>query len=176
MHPHPERWNRNLGCVLCLEDGDPLYSHAYELWCGPCLTKSAGHVARIGIEAREMRKGMQVKGAELKRRRAESLKVLRKLAPKIKERDNNTCRECGKQDSTDCTIDHIRPISFGGTDKETNLRILCGLCNSQKNNRPYTNTGFVRMKAEVNSGAIFIDGNGKRREPQESDVYPQRHR
>lgn len=54
-------------------------------------------------------------------------------AREIYERDAYRCRECG--DWHDLTIDHIIPRSKGGTNEETNLRVLCRSCNSKKGAR-----------------------------------------
>ena len=149
LHPHPERWNRNLGCVICMKEDGILRSHAYELWCKPCLEKAAGHVARIAGEAREMRKAMKVNSDELKARRVKSRSLMRTLGPKVKERDNYTCQACGKRDPDDCTIDHKRPLQFGGTDDMNNLQVFCKSCNSRKNSRPYINTVERTRRAEI---------------------------
>lgn len=44
--------------------------------------------------------------------------------------DLAVCSECGATD--DLTIDHITPLSRGGTDDIDNLRFLCQSCNSKK--------------------------------------------
>lgn len=49
------------------------------------------------------------------------------------ERDNFTCSRCGAR--TMLTIDHIVPVSKGGLTVLSNLRTLCSVCNSKKNNR-----------------------------------------
>jgi hypothetical protein len=43
---------------------------------------------------------------------------------------NFKCVICGK--SENLTIDHIKPVSLGGSDKIENLQILCKPCNSKK--------------------------------------------
>jgi 5-methylcytosine-specific restriction endonuclease McrA len=45
-------------------------------------------------------------------------------------RDRYRCRFCGSHH--DLTIDHIYPVSRGGTNELTNLQTLCRRCNSSK--------------------------------------------
>jgi len=52
--------------------------------------------------------------------------VFKKLLHKYKFR----CVECGSEEKL--TIDHIKPVSKGGTDDLSNLQILCKSCNSRK--------------------------------------------
>lgn len=49
------------------------------------------------------------------------------------DRDGCRCAECGSE--ADLTIDHIVPVSRGGTDDLGNLRLLCRPCNSKKGDR-----------------------------------------
>lgn len=52
------------------------------------------------------------------------------------KRDNYTCVECGarKEDGVTLHIDHIIPISKGGSDELDNLQTLCSDCNLNKSN------------------------------------------
>lgn len=52
------------------------------------------------------------------------------LRKTVFERDAYRCRECG--DHHDLVIDHIFPISRGGTNAVENLQTLCGKCNTVK--------------------------------------------
>ena len=54
-------------------------------------------------------------------------------APVVFERDGPLCSSCGSLD--DLTIDHIKPLSRGGTNTLDNLTPLCRSCNSSKGNR-----------------------------------------
>ena len=45
-------------------------------------------------------------------------------------RDNNTCVYCG-QPATE--VDHVTPVSRGGSHKLNNLVASCKRCNAQKN-------------------------------------------
>jgi hypothetical protein len=50
---------------------------------------------------------------------------------RIMSRDGSQCQKCGA--TADLTIDHIQHWSRGGTNGDSNLRILCRSCNSQRN-------------------------------------------
>ena len=163
LHPHPERWSRALGCVLCMTTKVEMRSHAYELWCVPCLEKAAGHIARIATEARAQRKLMRLPQEELKKRRNQSRHAMRKLRTVIGERDNWTCHECGKFCDDDAHIDHIRPIVFGGTEDPENLQVLCSKCNSHKGPRASPRTSQIQAQAMANSktGSFIFNPRNK---------------
>jgi 5-methylcytosine-specific restriction endonuclease McrA len=71
-----------------------------------------------------------------KRRRAKRLKQA-KRAPidreAIFERDGWLCGICGEPvEADDATLDHIVPISLGGADEASNVRLAHSLCNSRR--------------------------------------------
>lgn len=54
-------------------------------------------------------------------------------------RDGYRCRECGATNhETRLEVDHIIPVSQGGTDELENLQTLCAECNRAKSNRAWT--------------------------------------
>jgi 5-methylcytosine-specific restriction endonuclease McrA len=55
------------------------------------------------------------------------------LAQAIFKRDNFTCQYCGELKNL--SIDHIQPITKGGTDKTINLITSCLKCNVKKQNK-----------------------------------------
>lgn len=48
---------------------------------------------------------------------------------------NNKCNICGCDISIDYHIDHIKPLSKGGTHTIENIQLLCPLCNLRKGDR-----------------------------------------
>ncbi len=52
---------------------------------------------------------------------------------KVLKRDRFTCTKCGRTPPfTRLEVDHILPLSKGGTNKESNLETLCYRCNRGK--------------------------------------------
>lgn len=63
---------------------------------------------------------------------------------------NLPCNNCGQNPgSTDpysrIELDHIVPLSRGGSDDDTNLQPLCGRCNRFKNNMTNSEAALVRF-------------------------------
>lgn len=65
--------------------------------------------------------------------------MTKKLRELIKTRDNFTCCNCGNSIQYEpnllLEIDHIIPVSKGGTTTEENLQTLCWKCNRAKSNK-----------------------------------------
>lgn len=57
----------------------------------------------------------------------------------VLERDHRKCRACGASPAMDVSVklhvDHIIPVSKGGTSEPENLQVLCADCNIGKSNR-----------------------------------------
>lgn len=61
-----------------------------------------------------------------------------RLRWEVFKRDRNRCVVCGQNASDGVTleIDHILPVSKGGSNEKSNLQLLCTPCNRGKSNRP----------------------------------------
>lgn len=63
-------------------------------------------------------------------------KLSKSIRHEVFKRDNYKCVECGAtKDETTLHIDHIQPVSHGGSDELDNLQTLCQDCNLAKSNR-----------------------------------------
>lgn len=79
--------------------------------------------------------------AKPKRKYRKRTNIPRGIRNEVFKRDNYTCCQCGakkgdkKLDGTKVKlhIDHVKPISKGGTDEMSNLQTLCDDCNLNKN-------------------------------------------
>lgn len=62
--------------------------------------------------------------------------IPRSLRHEVFKRDKYKCKECGAtKEETSLEIDHILPVSRGGTDELDNLQTLCKECNRAKEHR-----------------------------------------
>jgi hypothetical protein len=58
--------------------------------------------------------------------------ITKAIKETVLRRDGFLCLKCGSADNL--TIDHITPISLGGSNDYNNLQTLCSKCNSKKSN------------------------------------------
>jgi len=81
-----------------------------------------------------------------------------KLKLKVLKRDKHKCQICGKSPSTDpeleLEVDHILPVSKGGTNELDNLQTLCIYCNRGKGNDDSLN---IEMKERINDLLYHIN-------------------
>jgi len=64
------------------------------------------------------------------RRRKPTVRNYKTIFNKLLHKYNFSCVHCGTKENL--SIDHIKPVSKGGTDDIDNLQILCKSCNSKK--------------------------------------------
>ena len=95
-----------------------------------CLARKV--LAGIDRDERSQKQS-SVKRRVIQRRRSQYAARRDELMLALIERDGYECSFCGSQDGL--TIDHIMPLSRGGSDQLNNLQILCQSCNSQKKDR-----------------------------------------
>jgi hypothetical protein len=69
------------------------------------------------------------------------------LRAEIFHEANNICQGCFKEAAQE--IDHIVPISKGGTGEKSNLQALCRHCNRSKNNRDLSSIGLDPVLPET---------------------------
>lgn len=75
------------------------------------------------------------------------------VAKRILKRDNYICHYCGEKANS---VDHIVPVSRGGTDDEDNLVSCCRSCNSRKGTKDYPGHMCYRTyKASITEGIEF---------------------
>jgi 5-methylcytosine-specific restriction endonuclease McrA len=68
-----------------------------------------------------------------------STRQWRKVRAAVLKRDNERCFYCGEQATT---VDHLRPVSRGGTDDESNLAAACPNCNGIKGSHKPAELGW----------------------------------
>lgn len=89
-----------------------------------------GPVDLDGLRAAGFITDYEPEGALGKREEWPSRYISKELRASIMERDGGKCTACGTEDRLE--IDHIQPISQGGTGEAENLQVLCVSCNRRK--------------------------------------------
>lgn len=96
--------------------------------------------------AKELRSFFSVKGVMSNRK-----EVPKRIRFEVLKRDKFTCQYCGRQaPDVILNVDHIKPISKGGTNEITNLITSCFDCNSGKSDIELSDDAAVKkQKAQL---------------------------
>jgi 5-methylcytosine-specific restriction endonuclease McrA len=97
---------------------------------------------RVALEARTGRRWSQDDYVALfERVKSEQARHIRTAIPyeeqmKLLARDELRCKRCGAEPpQVKLHIDHVIPVSRGGSNKSENLQFLCATCNLRKSNQ-----------------------------------------
>jgi 5-methylcytosine-specific restriction endonuclease McrA len=113
-------------------------------WCGEDMVFPSSYTGTRAYhpECRKQSRRVENRKKSAKRRGA-AVRGERVTHEQIAERDSYTCYLCG--DAVDMTIsrtsrwgatlDHVIPVSKGGTDSEDNLKLAHWICNNRKNDK-----------------------------------------
>lgn len=117
-------------------------SRHYGAYCGDCLPEADKRVKSTRLEAvkRYSKANPEKLKANWHRRRARKLGALGSYTPEqLQARFDyygNRCIYCGDQD-TKLTIEHLIPLSRGGTNWPSNLAPSCKSCNCKKHTKTH---------------------------------------
>lgn len=123
-------------CVICegltnINDGEPVLIFKGKSICESCCIDILPEIYTFGKFScggliHYVFQFMLTTPHNRKNRRSLNKTIFKKLLHKYKF----SCVECGSKEKL--SIDHIKPVSKGGTDEFNNLQILCKTCNSKK--------------------------------------------
>lgn len=90
-------------------------------------------------------------------------RVKRSLRLAVYERDNFTCQYCGAHaDEEELQIDHIVPVSRGGTNDFNNLITSCSTCNKKKGAKLKQDTQVPDAIVDDEENVLVYEVNGER--------------
>lgn len=114
-----------LFCHTCLKSWPTANPEAWSGHCPGCGGILYAHHAT----KRKIEKVVR-DGERSPRRKRKTIKQGKRQ--RIFQRDGFKCLRCGEQDRSKLTLDHIVKWSDGGSNKDENLRTLCGDCNRKR--------------------------------------------
>lgn len=131
-----ERWTRSAACVECVETERKRNPEAY-------LERMRSWAARNRKRSSEIKKKWSEKNPEARRaitmnyisrkRGAEGKYTARDIS-RMLENQKHKCANCLVK-LNEYHVDHIVPLSCGGTNWPSNLQVLCPSCNTSKGSK-----------------------------------------
>lgn len=125
-------------CVFCGYSfdtdicGDPFYSLNKTNFCIDCSSEICRIALNENIYGNSIFVAYEYLNQSKIKKRRRSLKQNKKIFNHLMGKYKFKCCHCEENDESKLTIDHIKPVSKGGSDDIHNLQILCRSCNSRK--------------------------------------------
>lgn len=90
------------------------------------------------------------------------------------EAQHGMCAVCTRTDRP-LTIDHIVPVSKGGTNALINLQLLCRQCNTSKMTRAFSGIGYLLALQGLTPGDPIMYENRRSKDPSQETVANRQH-
>ncbi|WP_241479573.1 HNH endonuclease, partial [Nocardiopsis lucentensis] len=97
----------------------------------PVRPLRAAHVERVAFDTHALSAGRPLQGVEYQHGTLHGFEVSEYLLATF----DRACVYCGAT-NTPLNLDHVRPLSQGGSDRVSNLVLACVDCNERKSNHP----------------------------------------
>ena len=137
------RWAKTVGDILNCRGSADLWSAFYGKSELHCLSVAEDRTSLQEVLALQGSALQEVADPQNKRKKSNRTGIGPKIRHEIFLRDCFTCQQCGaspsKNQSVVIEVDHIMPVSKGGTNDKSNLQTLCDVCNSGKGNSVQAN-------------------------------------
>jgi len=119
--------------IKCNSDGEPALEHKNIILCVRCSLDLIEPIYKLaGTGGIQILKFKDLLSSGYNREKRSQIKNYKSTLKKLLHKYKFQCVHCGNNDKESLTIDHIFPVSKGGSDSIENLQILCKACNSKK--------------------------------------------
>jgi len=123
--------------LLATQNGQVMQRDEFNEFMAACIAfyekTTPAEISAMNTEAAEMVKPPKLVISDKVKMRDRASSARSRIYKQLAARDGEKCRQCGSTHKLH--VDHIKPISLGGTNDLTNLQLLCQSCNIKKSNK-----------------------------------------
>lgn len=121
-------------CVAFDDDWQEIELEGFyaNLFCGNCGCKIKFEFLILALDNYGI--AFNFRAIEKTKPKQKRISIKPSIRYQVLKRDNHQCQSCGAtvEDGAKLEIDHIKPVSKGGTNDPDNLQVLCKDCNLGK--------------------------------------------
>lgn len=123
--------------ILATQNGQVMQREEFNEFVSACIAfydkTTPAEISSMNDEATALVKPPEFKISEKTKMRGRAESARKRVYAQLVARDGEQCCNCGNP--IKLHVDHIKPISLGGTNDLDNLQLLCQTCNLKKSNK-----------------------------------------